>query len=111
MNVLKAHKRITIMTLQAGGASQREIARRTGVDRKTIRRHAQAANSPGVATGSESPSGQIPPPRPPGDEGFLAAPTPGVQSVSTGPWHPAPLATGGLRGGRPRGGDPRTLRV
>lgn len=82
MNVLKSHKRITITTLQAGGASQREIARRTGVDRKTIRRHARAANSPGVATGSEGPSSQIPPPRPPGDEGLLAAPAPWVQSAS-----------------------------
>ncbi len=34
--------------------SQREIERRTGVDRKTIRRYAAAANSPGVATGSEA---------------------------------------------------------
>ena len=82
MNVLKSHKRITIKTLQAGGASQREIARRTGVDRKTIRRHARAANSPGVATGFESQVGQIPPPRPPGDEGLLAAPAPWVQSAS-----------------------------
>jgi len=82
VNVLKSHKRITIATLQAAGASQREIERRTGVDRKTIRRQARAANSPGVATGSESPSGQIPPPRPPGDEGLLAAPGPGVKSAS-----------------------------
>jgi len=94
VNVLKAHKRITITTLQAGGASQREIARRTGVDRKTIRRHAQAANSPGVATGSEGPSGQIPPPRPPGDEGFWAAPAPGVQSA----WRPTPSACEAHRG-------------
>ena len=63
MNVLKAHLRITIATLLANGATQREIERRTGVDRKTIRRH--AANSPGVATGSEGSVGQIPPPRPP----------------------------------------------
>ncbi len=82
MNVLKAHKRITIATLQAGGASQREISRRTGVDRKTIRRQARAANSPGVATGSEGPSSQIPPPRPPGDEGLLASSAPGGQSAS-----------------------------
>ena len=63
MNVLKAHLRITIATLLANGASQREIERHTGVDRKTIRRY--AANSPGVATGSAGSSGQIPPPRPP----------------------------------------------
>ena len=63
MNVLKAHLRITIATLLANGATQREIERRTGVDRKTIRRY--AANSPGVATGSAEAVGQIPPPRPP----------------------------------------------
>ena len=63
MNVLKAHLRITIATLLANGASQREIERRIGVDRKTIRRY--AANSPGVATGPEGSVEQIPPPRPP----------------------------------------------
>ena len=82
MNVLKAHKRITIKTLQERGASQREIERRTGVDRKTIRRYERAGKSPGVATGSESPVGQIPPPRPPADEGSLAVPTPRLQSAS-----------------------------
>jgi transposase len=55
VNVLKSHLRITIAMLLANGASQREIERRTGVDRKTIRRYAgqYAANSPGVATGSD----------------------------------------------------------
>ena len=67
MNVLKSHLRIAIETLLGGGASHREIERRTGVDRKTIRGYARAANSPGVATGSEGPAGQIPPPRPPAD--------------------------------------------
>jgi hypothetical protein len=38
VNVLKQHLRITAETLLANGASQREIERRTGVDRKTIRR-------------------------------------------------------------------------
>ena len=38
MNILKLHLRITIETLLRGGASQREIERHTGVDRKTIRR-------------------------------------------------------------------------
>jgi transposase len=65
VNVLKAHLRITIATLRRGGASQREIERLTGVDRKTIRRLEREANSPGVATGSEDPVGQTPPPRPP----------------------------------------------
>jgi transposase len=64
VNVLKPHLRITIATLLATGTPQREIARRTGVDRKTIRRLA-AANSPGVATGSDGDLGQIPPSRPP----------------------------------------------
>jgi transposase len=65
VNVLKSHLRISIDTLLRGGASQREIERFTGVDRKTIRRYARLANSPGVATGSPSLPGQIPPPRPP----------------------------------------------
>ena len=73
MNVLKPNKKTTIQTLLARGASQREIARITGIDRKTIRKYQAAvepANSPGVATGSPpakepSPSVQNPPPRPP----------------------------------------------
>jgi transposase len=65
VNVLKSHLRISIDTLLRGGASQREIERFTGVDRKTIRRYARLANSPGVATGAEGILGQIPPPRPP----------------------------------------------
>ena len=39
LNVLKSHLRITIATLLGRGESQHEIARRTGVDRKTIRRY------------------------------------------------------------------------
>jgi transposase len=66
VNVLKAHLRTTIQTLLDRGTTHREIARRTGIDRKTIRGYARAmANSPGVATGSEAQPGQIPPPRPP----------------------------------------------
>ena len=60
---MKSHLRITIATLLERGASQHEIARRTGVDRKTIRGYARA-NSP-MATGSEGRGGQNPPPRPP----------------------------------------------
>lgn len=73
---MKPNKQITIQTLLALGKSQREIARASGIDRKTIRRYAaqaqavaaatsspaQAANSPGVTTGSPE---QTPPPRPP----------------------------------------------
>jgi transposase len=67
VNVLKPHLQTTIWTLLRAGNSQREIERVTGVDRKTIRAYhkrfvAEAANSPGVATGTEQ---QIPPPRPP----------------------------------------------
>ena len=67
MNVLKPHLQTTILTLLAAGKSQREIARITRVDRKTIRSLALRAsagdsNSSGVATG---PVAQIPPLRPP----------------------------------------------
>ena len=67
MNVLKPHLRTTIVTLIEAGTSQREIARVTGIDRKTIRTYqqhwlAEQSNSPGVATGSGL---QAPPPRPP----------------------------------------------
>lgn len=55
------------------GTPQREIERRTGVDRKTIRALRRAlgsapgveANSPTPATGSGEPARQIPPPWPP----------------------------------------------
>lgn len=59
---MKSHLRVTIETLLANGASQHEIARRTGVDRKTIRK--VQAKSP-MATGSMAGEGQLPPPRPP----------------------------------------------
>lgn len=69
MNVLKPHLRTTIQTLLDKGATQREIERFTGVDRKTIRRYQRLSNSPGVATGSEGLADQIPPPRPPAFDG------------------------------------------
>jgi transposase len=65
MNVLKPDLRICIQTLLDKGATQREIERFTGVDRKTIRRYQRLSNSPGVATGSEAAGDQIPPPWPP----------------------------------------------
>lgn len=79
MNVLKSHLRISIVALLESGVAQREIERRLGVSRKTIRRYQRLANSPtpatgseslapnspGVATGSEASAGQTPPPRPP----------------------------------------------
>jgi len=64
---LKPHLQTTLRTLLEAGASQREIERVTGIDRKTIRSYQRkfaegAANSPGVAT---DPEGELPPPRPP----------------------------------------------
>ena len=65
---MKPHLQTTVFTLLAAGKSQREVARITQIDRKTIRglvQHSatEESNSPGVATG---PVNQIPPPRPPG---------------------------------------------
>jgi transposase len=68
LNVLKSHLRISVQTLLDRGATQREIERFTGVDRKTIRRYQRLSNSPGVATSSEAGENQIPPPRPPAPE-------------------------------------------
>ena len=70
MNVLKPNQRATVITLLERNTPQREIARITGIDRKTIRSyHARwlldPSNSPGVATGSEAVATQIPPPWPP----------------------------------------------
>ena len=70
MNVLKPNQRATVITLLERNTPQREIARITGIDRKTIRSyHARwlldPSNSPGVATGSEAMATQIPPPWPP----------------------------------------------
>lgn len=70
MNVLKPHRRIMVETLLKSGATQREIERRTGVDRKTIRRVASAtaadlSNSPTPATGSAEPGAPTAPSRPP----------------------------------------------
>ena len=54
---MKPHLQTTVWTLLEAGASQRDIQRVTGIDRKTIRGYqkrfaaAAAANSPGVATG------------------------------------------------------------
>ena len=66
MNVLKPDKKTTIITLSNSGISQREIFRKTKIDRKTIRKYAlqsdqttQAAlhsKSPTPATGSDSKS-------------------------------------------------------
>ena len=78
MNVLKPHLKATIRTLLDKGVSQREIKRKTGIDRKTIRSYYRldhfSADQEGfppkfptgeeVATGIEAGSVQNPPPRP-----------------------------------------------
>jgi transposase len=67
VNVLKLNHRATIETLFERGATQREISRITGIDRKTVRAYQRRwqdarSTSPGVATGDRP---QIPPPWPP----------------------------------------------
>jgi transposase len=70
VNVLTPQQRSTVVTLLQNYVSQHEISRKTGIDRKTIRRLALAAaavpgaNSP-MATGAAGPAVQIPPPWPP----------------------------------------------
>ena len=70
---MKPQHRSTVVTLLQNEVSQHEIKRKTGIDRKTIRKLAQAmfaaadapaSNSP-MATGSPVLADQIPPPRPP----------------------------------------------
>lgn len=76
MNVLTPQKRSTVITLLQNNVSQHEIGRKTGIDRKTIRKLTQAifatalpaSNSP-MATGSPGLPDQIPPPRPPAPAG------------------------------------------
>jgi transposase len=84
VNVLKPNQRATVYTLLERNTSQHEIARRTGIDRKTVRSYqrrwlAERANSPGVAT---DPGAQTPPPWPP-----TAAPVPRAAFTSLcEPW-------------------------
>jgi transposase len=76
VNVLKPHLQTTIWTLLRAGNTHREIERRTGISRHTIRSYAERfatqgdppwdSNCPGVATGSSAGSAdQTAPPRPP----------------------------------------------
>ena len=81
MNVLKPDKKSTIITLLTNGISQREISRKTKINRKTVRRYANESGlfpaNPDldskyptegeVATGSDCIINQNPPPRPPGN--------------------------------------------
>lgn len=73
MNVLKPNQKSAIITLLQNSVSQHEIQRKTGIDRKTIRKYArqeglwpggEISNSP-VATSLRVGVIQIPPPRPP----------------------------------------------
>ena len=55
VNVLKPNQRATVITLLERSTTQREIARITGIDRKTIRSYhqrwlADLSNSPTLAT-------------------------------------------------------------
>ena len=43
MNVLKPDKKSTIITLLKNGISQREISRKTSIDRKTVRKYANGS--------------------------------------------------------------------
>jgi transposase len=79
MNVLKPNLKATVETLLEKGISQREINRKTGIDRKTIRKfdrlyhlippedndHSTSPTGEGVATGPWVQLGQNTPPRPP----------------------------------------------
>jgi transposase len=65
VNVLKSYLRTTIQTLLERGATQREISRITGVDRKTIRRAQRMASLASSASAGQASEGQTPPPWPP----------------------------------------------
>ncbi|GAB4405389.1 MAG: hypothetical protein OHK0048_25200 [Rhodoferax sp.] len=61
---MKPNQRATVHTLLERNTTQREIARITGIDRKTVRSYqrrwqVEQSNSPGVATGSEAVASQI----------------------------------------------------
>jgi transposase len=85
MNVLKPNLKATVKTLLSKGISQREINRKTGVNRKTIRKYGrldgivpeQDALEPKYPTGQEVATGlgielgQNPPPRPPAPDSKL----------------------------------------
>ncbi len=79
---MKPNQRATVYTLLERGSTQREIARITGIDRKTVRsyqrrRQAEQSNSPGVATGPDAMAAhvaaQIPPPWPPAPTSVAAS--------------------------------------
>jgi hypothetical protein len=73
VNVLTPQQRNTVVTLLQNKVSQHQINRKTGIDRKTIRKLAQeisaalaaASNSSTPTTGAPGLADQIPPPWPP----------------------------------------------
>ncbi len=83
MNVLKAAKKATLITLLKNEISQHEISRKAKLDRKTIRKYGRQINVPSSSGGADSGSlseaivaaglndGEVqnPPPRPPGNFG------------------------------------------
>jgi len=77
MNVLKAAKKATLITLLKHEISQHEISRKAKIDRKTIRKYGRQINVTSslddadsvVATGLSDGEVQNPPPRPPGNFG------------------------------------------
>jgi transposase len=104
VNVLTPQQRSTVVTLLQNKVSQHEINRKTGIDRKTIRKLAQervaaeapASNSP-MATGSPEVAGQIPPPRPPAPSGTPSSALPAHARSSCEPhraWIEAQVSLG-----------------
>ncbi len=104
MNVLTPQQRSTVVTLLKNKVSQYEINRKTGIDRKTIRKLAQemltaqapASNSP-MATDSPEVAGQIPPPRPPAPSGSPSSALPAHARSSCEPhrvWIEAQVSLG-----------------
>jgi len=72
MNVLHRNKQLTVITLLNNGVSQREVARKVCVDRKTVRKYGRKreeilpdSKSPGMAADPRDGIPQNPPPRPP----------------------------------------------
>ena len=56
MNVLKPHKKATVITLLANGVSRNEISRKAGIDIKTVRKYATLHLGAAVADQEESKS-------------------------------------------------------
>ena len=61
MNVLKPSLQTTIQTLLSKGITQREIERKTGIDRKTIRRYARLSDLGAIESRDQTPTSEVPP--------------------------------------------------